>query len=182
MTASPRGGGLVRVGGIDSVNAAEDVLKQRRVDAWPYDHVYAPPDATPVHQVDFIPAPGAGVAGVVLTYQVPTGKRFIMRAILQVYISGGGAFNPGDALWTVTENTTAGSLTVQSTPVQGLVNVPIPLGSIQAGNQWPFARAYEFGSLTVVRSVVTPVNVGGLGFFVSGFFGYLVPPIKANRR
>lgn len=178
---SMTGRGPVRVSGFDAVKAAEAVLKQRRLDAWPYYHVYAPPDSTTVHEVNFIASPGAGIPTVVLSYKVPSGKRFVLRAILQVYL-GGGAFNPGDALWTVTQNETIGSTTAQSAPVQGLVNVPIPLGSIAAGNQWPFARAYEFGALTVVRSVVETVNVGGVGFFASGFFGYTVPDVRPDRR
>lgn len=158
------------LGGVDLVEAAETVMLQRWRELWPYVHVYPPPDAIPVHEIAVAAAPGQGSSVEVLRYQVQPGLRLIMQSILQVY---SGSMLPGDALWTVSVNSDV-STSKQAMPVQGLSAVPVPLGSLVAGNQWPFKRAYEFKGLDVVRSVVENVNLIG-GFFVSGFFGYLIP-------
>ena len=160
--------------GVDLVEAAETVMLQRWRELWPYIHVYPPPDAIPVHEIGYIANPGQGGTAEVLRYQVQPGLRFIMQAILQVWV-GGAAPAPGDALWTVSVNSDVSS-SVQSMPVNGLSDVPVPLGSVEAGNKWPFERAYEFKGQDVVRSVVDNVNLID-GFFVSGFFGYLVPDL-----
>jgi hypothetical protein len=160
--------------GAQMVRAAQKLADVHQREQWPYVHVYPPPASIPVHEISYIAAPAAGASGVVLGYQVPEGFAFFLRSILQVFT--GGAFSPGDATWTVNVNSTAGLSDVQAMPVQGLIAVRVQLGSLAAGNQWPLPRAYEFGSLDLVQSVVANVNAAG-GFFVSGFFGYLVPTI-----
>lgn len=160
--------------GARMARAAQRLADDRAREQWPYVHVYPPPSSIPIHQIDFVAAPVAGDSAVVLAYTVPEGFAFFLRSILQVF--SGGNIIAGDATWTVRINTVDAVSDAQAMPVQGLIDVPVPLGSISSGNQWPFARAYEFAPLDVVESVVTNVNLGA-GTFVSGFFGYLVPVI-----
>lgn len=160
--------------GVDLSKAAAQMFEQRQREKWPYLHVFPPPNSIPVHEIASIPVPVAGTPTLVVAVSVPPLHRFYLQAILQVFT--GGAFLPGDAQWTVNVNTTIGSPSVQGMPVQGLIAVDVPLGSITAGNQWEFRRAYEFESLDLVQSVVTNVNLAG-GFFTSGFFGYFVPGV-----
>lgn len=148
--------------------------------AWPYVHVFPPPNSIPVHQITpvAVVCPAAGATAVVLAYRVPSGHRFVMEAILQAFT--GGAFIPGDALWSVDLNAPVGVFNVQGTPVQGLTALPIPLGSWVYGTQWPFKRAYEFEPLSLLQSKVRNVNLvaGAPNVFISGFFGYLIPALK----
>lgn len=141
--------------------------------AWPYLHEFAPPVADEVNLIAIANSLTAGSLLPVLSYTVPLGMRFFLEGILQDF--AGAAFNPGDALWTIDRN--ASPLSLQSSYVQGLIQVPVPLGSFTARRQWWFKRAYEFGPNELVRSTVINVNLGvGAGnVFISGFFGYLVP-------
>lgn len=161
--------------GIDAVRAGRKLAaKEDRRSAWPYVHIFPPPEAVPVHgsdagiQAAAVPAGGSSVT--VCSYRVPSGFRFYMAAILQDFE---GSFNPGDTLWTVKVNPNNGS---QSRPVQGLTNQPVPLGSWRYGTQWPFMRAYEFEPLDVVQSIAENVNLNSPNTqnYVSGFFGWLL--------
>jgi hypothetical protein len=100
-----------------------------------------------------------------------------LRAIIQAFV--GGAFLPGDATWTIDRNTPVGIPNLQGQPEQGLINVPVPIGSFAPFAPDRFERCYEFEELDDVRSKATNVNlgVGSPNFFTSGFFGYLVPMI-----
>jgi hypothetical protein len=165
----------VRLSGVEAVKAARRVAAERRCEEWPYVHVFPPPNSVPVHQIAFIAAPAPSFSGVVLAYRVPAGMRFFMQSILQVYTAG-ASFSPGAALWTVTDNSPTGLADSQAMPIQGLINLGVPLGSLAAGTRWPFDRAYEFSSDHLLQSVVQNVSLSG-GFFVSGFFGYVVPDL-----
>lgn len=149
--------------------------------AWPYVHVFPPPGAKRVHQITLTPVvvPAAGATAVVLAYQVPSGFRFIMEAILQTYTPG--AFNPGDVLWTVDLNAPVGIADIQGAVIEGLTRVPIPLGSWVYGTQWKFPRAYEFEPLSLLQSKARNLNLpaGAPNYLISGFFGYLIPALKA---
>jgi len=156
-----------------------EALRQevKRKTAWPYVHLEAPPDSIPVYPVGSIPAGPVGVLEVILAYTVPIGFRLYMVGICQDF-ENGGAFNPGDALWTVDQNAAAGS--VQGAPVQGVTNVPFPIGSFAAGNWWEFERPYEFAESTLLRSTVKNQNLapGAPNFFSTMFLGYLVPVLR----
>jgi hypothetical protein len=164
--------------GVDAAKAA-DVLNQDkdRREQWPYVHCYPPRNAEPVHVINSVPTPAALATVQVLLYSVPPGYRFYLRAIVQNYV--GGAFLPGDATWTIDRNTPVGIPNLQGQPEQGLTNVPVQLGSFTASSPWRLPRAYEFEELDDIRSKGTNVNLGvGISnFFMSGFFGYLVPMI-----
>lgn len=168
--------------GADAVKAA-DALRQQaeRREAWPYLHIHPPPNAEDVHEIGTVETPAQGSTAVVLTYTVPSGYRFYLRAIVQNYV--GGAFSPGDALWTVDRNRPVGIPDVQGQPEQGLVNVPVDVGLLKPFEPDVFRRAREFEELDVVRSKATNVNLGvaAPNFFVSAFLGYIVP-MTANQR
>ncbi len=163
-----------KLGGVNLAEAAETVMLERWRELWPYIHVYPPPDAITVHEIGSLADPTLpAVATEVLRYQVQPGLRFIMQAILLAHSSD--TIQPGDALWTVTVNADV-STNFQAMAVNGLNAIDIPLGSYLAGNQWPFRRAYEFKGNDVVRAMVSNLSLTG-GFFVAGFFGYLIPDL-----
>lgn len=161
--------------GRDAVRAGRKIAeKHTRKSDWPYVHIFPPPEAIPVHGSDTgIQTVAVGLAGAtatVCTYLVPSGFRFYMAGILQDYE---GTFNPGDTLWTVKVNPNNG---LQSRPVQGLVNQPVPMGSWRYGTIWPFLRAYEFEPLDFIQSLAKNVGLaaGPPNTYVSGFFGWLL--------
>ena len=163
--------------GRDAVLAA-DKLRQIREnqDRWPYIDLYAPPGSIHVHHMTLVPVatPAALASAEVLLYRVPEGFAFVMTAIVQQY--QGGQFTWGDGTWTVNVNTPTGVANVQATPVQGLVNLPVPLGSFNDSGPWQLPRSILFEPLDEIRSVFT-AGAGGVagGLLVSLFSGYLVP-------
>jgi hypothetical protein len=164
--------------GADAAKAA-DVLRrdQSNREKWPYMHVHPPPNAEPVHVVGSVVTPALNSQVVVLAYPVPSGFRFYLRGIIQSY--EGGALGSGKALWTIDRNTPLGLANVQAQPEQGLVAIPLQLGSFSPFKINEFYRAYEFEPLDVVRSKATNVGlgVGDPNYFDTGFFGYLVPDV-----
>jgi hypothetical protein len=160
--------------GCDPAQLQAEILRAARAQrkAWPYVHVFpAIPDPT-VQVFGTVAAPAVNATALVLAYKVPSGMRFYLQGLIQV-VSGVG-FNPGDALWTVDVNTPIGQTNFQAFGVQGLVKVPVPLGSSAFGRFWPLPRAYEFAALDLIQSKVFNVGLAG-GEFASGFFGYLEP-------
>ena len=139
---------------------------------WPYRHLFPAGIDIVVNRIGSIPIPAPNMQTTVLQYRVPSGFRFWMDAILE---DGPDIFSPGDAIWNVDINAQVPT-SPQATKVQGLVNIPVKLGSWLSGETWLFDMPYVFAPLTVIRSRVTNVNFGaGADFFTSGFFGFLVP-------
>lgn len=173
----------------DATAAAEQrrrqVLEERKC-AWPYYHVFPPPNSDTFHQINSpaVQVPVLGATVEVLSYQVPDGMRAILQAIVQNYL-GASTFSAGDLLWTVTTNEPSGIVDVQGAPEQGLIATPVQLGSFLFGVQWEFKRAYEFAPNTVIRSICKNatgnIPAGAGNFLVSGFFGYLIPDVEAGR-
>lgn len=164
--------------GADAVRAADVVRRdQSNREKWPYMHVYPPVNAEPVHVIGSVVTPALAATVVVLAYQVPSGFRFYLRGIIQTY--EGGNFVPGQALWTIDRNTPVGVANFQAQPEQGLVAVPVRVGSFSPWTVDQFERAYEFEPLDIVRSKATnvAVGVGNPNYFSTGFFGYLVPDV-----
>lgn len=161
--------------GVSSIESADKV--RQRADArndWPYNHLFPPPSSTTVNQITQTPVLTPALAGtaVALAYRVPSGSRFIMTGIIQNVF--GGTVNPGDFAWTVYRNPGGGS---QQMPVQGLISVPIQLGSFAFGVIWEFTRPYEFEPLDLIQSFVLN-NSGGVGYqLVSAFLGYRLPVV-----
>lgn len=172
---------LRQFSGADAARAAEKVRQERaKQSSWPYEYLFAPPDSIPINGgtlgVQTAAVPAAGSTVTIATFLVPSGFRFIMQAI---WLCFEGTFLPGDSLFTVTCNPNSGA---QSNPVQGLINVPIPLGSWKFGMAWEFDRPYEFAALDFLTAVGKNVNLapGPPNQYVAGFFGYLLPSL--DRR
>lgn len=168
--------------GVSSVQAAHELIsaEQERRNMWPYPHIYPPPDAEDVFVVNIAattdPA-GATPTVAVVTYQVPSGKRFFLRAVL-LSVTGAASMIPGAGLWTVDRNKAIGIANVQGSVEHGLVNVPFPLGS-NLNYPWPLQRAREFEPLDVVRIKGTNVSlsIGAPTYWIGGLFGYEVPVV-----
>src|ERR1035437_6638749 len=176
------GRGAQRVySGVDAVKAADAIRRdQNNRERWPSMHIYPPVNAEPVHVIGTALVPAQASQVVVLAYPVPSGFRFYLRGIIQTY--EGGNFVPGDALWTIARKTPVGVANFQAQPEQGLVAVPVQVGSFVPFMADRFERAYEFEPLDVVRSKATNVNLtaGSPNWFKSGFFGYLVPDVGSR--
>jgi hypothetical protein len=69
-----------------------------------------------------------------------------------------GLVNPGDFLWSLTLNQPVGVTTFQGSPIQGLTNVDVPLGTLQI--PWPLECAELFQPNDCIRSVFTNVALG----------------------
>lgn len=151
----------------DRLRALFDVRR-----AWPFDDIFPPAGATPVQERGTIAAPAIGNSAVVVAYTVPPGLRFYLTGIFQTYT--GGAFAPGDALWTVDVNSPFGISNFQGSPIQGLDSLPVPLGTLIDGSPWWFWKPYGFVGLDLVQAKVENVALGG-GFFTTVFLGYTLP-------
>src|ERR1035437_2635542 len=137
--------------GVDAVKAADVVMRdQSNREKRPYMHVYPPVNAEPVHVIGSVVTPALAATVIVLAYQVPSGFRFYLRGIIQTY--EGGNFVSGQATWTIDRNTPVGVANYQAQPEQGLVAVPVRVGSFAPFMMDEFARAYEFEPLDIVRS------------------------------
>ena len=160
---------------------AEKLRQEReRRSAWPYHDLFPVAQDLEVNRIAVIVAPNQdGNLHVVLQYQVPSGFRFRMAAILQ---DGPTGISPGDASWVVDINAEI-STSTQASRIQGLINLPVPLGSTADGRIWPFVMPYIFDPLTVIRSKVMNVHIvpGSPNFFTSGFFGFLEPLGRGQR-
>jgi hypothetical protein len=167
--------------GADSVRAA-DALRiaiQERRDAWPYVHVYPPPNSQDVNVIGTLETQAQGAAAAaVLSYKVNAGKRFYLQAVI---LGANVTILPGDALFTIDRNSPVGVTSSQFMPEHGLVNIGVQTGSAQWG---PFRlqRAREFAPLDVVRVKAVNVNLvaGAPNYYVCGLFGYEVPVLDVR--
>lgn len=167
--------------GADSVRAADAyrLAVQERRDAWPYVHVYPPPNSTDVHVISTIAVQAQGAAAIeVLKYTVNAGKVFYLQAIL---FQASSTIVPGDALFTLDRNSPVGINNTQFMPEHGLVNIPVALGS-NLSRPWKLARAREFAPLDVIRIKGTNVNLSGGTFYVCGLLGYEVPTLDVKHK
>ena len=165
-----------------SVTAARELMlaEQARRDAWPYPHVYPPPQSEDVHVISTaaVGTAGTGVPVEVLKYTVQSGRRFFLRAVLfqcDVTVSIGAA------LFTLDRNASVGGTSnTQYDPEHGLVNIPMVLGSNMVC-PWYLQRPRIFEPLDVVRVKALNVDLGG-GNFVAGIFGWDVPVTAVRGR
>lgn len=147
--------------------------------AWPYSYEFPPAPAITVDDLGDIVAPlQDGNLHTILQYQVPSGFQFWMDAIL---LDCPRPFLPGDFQFVVDINAEVTGST-QASRIQGLVSVPVPLGSFISGRTWPFRMPYLFEPLTVIRCKVMNNNVvpGAPNYFVAGLFGFLLPWEKGD--
>ncbi len=80
-----QGNAIRMLSGADSARGANEYLKavQERRDAWPYVHVYAPPNATDVMKISIANVQMAAAPAIeILQYTVNAGKVFYLQAVL----------------------------------------------------------------------------------------------------
>ncbi len=168
-----------------AAEAQERAILERRA-AWPYVHIYAPPNSTDVLEVGAVATQAlAAAAVVVVSHRVGSGKKFFLEAVV---LGANVTIVPGQATFTVDRNSPTALTNTQFMPEQGLINVPFGLGQIVNGQmvkKWRLERAREFNALDVVRIKATNVglSVGDPTYWMCGLFGYEVPTldVKANR-
>ncbi len=168
--------------GADSVRANDAYLKavQERRGAWPYVHVYPPPNSIDVFKIATIAVQDQGDPVIeILRYTVNTGKVFYLRGVI---FGASTTIAPGDALFTLDRNSPIGVSNSQFLPEHGLTLVPVPLGSPIQG-PFQLERAREFAANDVIRIKGTNVGLPGGASYVCGIFGYEVPTldVKAKR-
>jgi len=171
-------GAIRQLSGVSQTQGVEAIRRKRQQESeWPYEYLFAPPNSITVNgaygplgiQYVAVPAPGSTVT--IATFQIPSSLEFVMHA---VWLTFAGSFIPGDSLFSVTVNPGGG---VQSNPVQGLINVPIPLGAWTTGRPWEFDRPYLFEPYDILSATAKNVNLsaGPPNYYVAGFFGYVIP-------
>ena len=176
-------GAVEMLSGVDSVRAADSYLHALlgRRDAWPYPHIYPPPNATDVNVVGSLAIPTAGTGDAeVVAYQVPSGKRFYLT---HVVMGANITVVPGQALFTVDRNRPLPVITnYQFMPEHGLINVPFALGSFVPGDPWPLRRAREFEPLDVVRIKANNLflSAGDPNYFWGALLGWEVPVLDVK--
>lgn len=169
MTARP----LVLTGS-DAKRAADKLrVSNARLNQWPYPHLEPPPDSIPVNQISSPPAviPVSGSSVTIVSYRVPSSFRLILAAVVA---DTNVAFQPGDSYFSLIVNPQAG---VQANPVQGMVNVPVRLGSFTYGTKLNFPRPYDqFMGNDLVSLVGVNVNLipGAGNYYIGGLFGWLL--------
>jgi hypothetical protein len=169
--------------GPDTIAAAQALREDRaRKIQWPFPWSFPPPGATRV-------TAGASALGTLLVptvlagatqglaYTVDEGFQFALQAIVVEYLNAGaiGLVNPGDFLWSLTLNQPVGVTTFQGSPIQGLTNVDVPLGTLQI--PWPLECAELFQPNDCIRSVFTNVALtdGSPNFFKTLLLGWKWP-------
>jgi len=165
--------------GPDAVRAAASTLLRMPKD-WPYDWIYPPENSIRVRQSASIAAPANATQTVVLSYTVPTGYRFCMTHIVQVFTGSGFVAGSGSITWVLDVNVQIGLTTPLGNVVQGFASEVVPLGSFSYG-PWPLLRPELFDENDVVRHKVTTtaaITPGAPNYFTSMFLGWLLPAVR----
>jgi hypothetical protein len=174
--------GAVTLEGPASVIAANLIRERREQQTqWPYPWIYPPPEAIRVTAgADtsgslLVPAAATPTQG--LLYTVDEGFQFCLDRLVVEYIAAGqvGAWNPGDATWSITANQPVGVTSFQGYVVQGFSAVDVPLGSLQI--PWPLEMPELFDAGDQVRVVFTNTNLaqGAGNTFKSILLGWRWP-------
>ena len=169
-----------QLSGPDSVFGA-DLLRQRMEarNDWPYPHIFPRDKYIPVNQIssalvpDVVAPATSAVVDLAPAYTVPEGFELELWGVM---IDFEGIFIPGDSLFALEVNQ-PGFNDLQTTYVQGLINLPVPLGSWRTGRQWRFYQRYRFAPLDTLTWVCTNLNLSGgpPNAYVGGLFGFLLP-------
>jgi hypothetical protein len=167
------------VSGPSAIRAAEALrVEVEKRNDWPFDWVYPPPNSDRVTAIGNALSPLAGVGNQisVVSYTVPSGYQMCLAAVVLAYT--GGAFGLADMNWTVDKNTPLGIPALQSSIVQGLASVPIPLGSISPMySEFPLTRNEPFDAEDLIQAKVwVSANING-GLFSAILKGWIWPAI-----
>lgn len=174
--------------GPEAIAAAQALREERAArNQWPFPWSFPPPGAIRVTAgadtsgTLVVPAVNAGVFTEGLVYTVNEGFQFALEAIVVEYLNAGaaGLVNPGDLLWSLTLNQPVGVASFQGSPVQGLANVDIPLGTLQI--PWPLFCAELFQPNDTIRSVFQNVALadGAPNYFKTLFLGWQWPAVPS---
>jgi hypothetical protein len=145
---------------------------------WPYDWLFQPKNGKLEMPNASIPAPANGVTTTILQYQIPTGFNFAMVGILTAFTGTGLIPGSGDALWDTILNPVTTNIAVQ-----GLSQIPFPMGSFAAG-WWHFPATLIFRELDILRNQVTTtadIAPGSPNFFTTIFEGWLYPAAEETK-
>ena len=163
MKTHLNGGSVLQ--GPAAIHAAQALREQRAADTqWPYPWSYPPPGATRVtagaDTSGSLLVPVAATPTQGLLYSVDDGFQFALEALVVEYLNAGapGAWKPGDATWSLTRNQPVGVFTFQGSPIQGLTNVDVGLGTLQI--PWPLECAELFQPNDQIRVVFTNTAIG----------------------
>jgi len=160
--------------GPESVKAADNLrqIVERR-DAWPYPHVYPPPESERRNPGGYIAMPAVSATPVlVFQYKVPSGLQFDLQAVMFCAVTTGMVpiGNPGDVLYTINRNTPATGTAPQGYPLADFQLVPFAFGSPVNGPVL-LPRSENFQPTDIVSLYVTNVAAGpGAPNFVVGMF------------
>lgn len=168
--------------GPDAIAAAQALREERAAKhQWPFPWSFPPPGATRVTAgadssgTLLVPAVATPTQG--LLYTVDEGFQFALEAIVVEYLNAGahGLWNPGDALWSLTLNQPVGVTTFQGSPIQGLTNVDVGLGTLQI--PWHLFCAELFQPNDAIRAVFTNVALadGSPNYFKTLLLGWKWP-------
>ena len=180
---APRFGPLRRVlKGIDAIREAHEIQRRNlRLEKWPYEWVYPPPDSERVHfeaTID-VSTMVPGTQTLIAEYQVQNNYNFQFTGLVQLYL-GQNSFVPGDGsiVWFLDVNIPLGVRTPQGYPVQGYDRSGIPKGGFVSGVIMPYPLAPKpepLAPLDFLRSKATIQPNINQGRLVTIFDGWLIP-------
>ena len=167
--------------GIEAIRSAHEIQRQnKRLEQWPYEWLFPPPDSERVHvegSLDVQTIAG-GPAVEVLEYQVQNNYKFRLTGIVQIYV-GQNAVVPGDGnvLWGLDINIPLGQDAPQGYPVQGFDQSGISKGGFISGviMPYPLSKAEELKPLDTLRSKVTVSSQITAGRVITIFDGWILP-------
>ncbi len=166
-----RGPGTILEPGPSKVEGARAIeVRRRGLGVFPYQWWIPGPNARPQTPLGGALSPGAGSSVNLITYQVPEGYRFLLKALFMVGFCSDWVQGSGDVIWTLSVQGPA------PRKVQWFQNVTIALGSNVS--PYPLFAAEKFQPMDVLSldvSVVATVAAGPPNSFAGGLSGYEYP-------
>jgi hypothetical protein len=148
---------------------------QRLLGRYPYQWLQPGPHSKPVRAAGSVSIPdGYGQPSVILTYQVPQGERFSLRALVMDSNSPDWTEGSGDLVFSLMVTT------IGARPVDYFGSVNTRLGN--SALPWPlYDGRLEFQSLDVLQMSVTAVSgiTLGAGFAFGMLIGHTYPNSEA---
>jgi len=169
----------------DLVAGANGMLGSQAVqgDKWPYWWEHPRANDQFVQRVASVVMPALDTLTDVVTLEVPSGYRFVLKAILHTFqtgIDGAPAFvdGSGDILWSLTVNAPAGTSAsaIAGYTLPDMANMAEQRGSLVNG-PWPVMGYSVFDPYTVLRYKVLNVSgpIGAPNYTTCGLFGWWEP-------
>lgn len=170
--------------GPESIAAAQALRNERaQKEQWPYPWVYPPPGAIRVlaggDSSGTIVTPAQNVAAVQgVAYTVDEGFQFALTELVVAYFNTTTAntgIAPGAFKWSLDVDSPVGLTSFQGSPIQGLTNIDVPLGSLVL--PWPLRMPELFQPNQTIRSKFVNVSlaVGLPNYFKTILLGWKWP-------